>query len=611
MHILHLLSQNHLTGAEVYAAQLILEQKENPKNKVYQVSNGFFLKTKADQQWPLAVETKSKFQFWKNVFLLRSFIRKNRIHVIHTHSRAAAKLAYWARIGLKVGLVSSVHGRQHYSLSKKLWNHYGDFIIPVCENIQKHLIQDFQYNPKRLTVIHNPICNTKFRFLKAEEIVFKTKSKVKIAIVGRTTGPKATRTELVINSLPEILKKYDQHPEFTLIGGEADHLQITDLEIKKNIQSLHIKDLSSEHYADYDLVIGSGRVAVEAIRTGVPTICFGEASYLGLAKPENIHQFIESNFGDIELDSAHPEINFNQLNQDLVELQHHVLTVQDRAQLSEIIETQYNSQRVSKQITRLYESSYFLRNYSKWIPILMYHKIPEAPLETQHKIFVTRENFKKHLQFFKSKNFQTLTFSDIKKFQSAEVEFKNFPKKPLILTFDDGYVDNLKTASPLLKQFGFKAQIFLLANQSIQSNEWDHSETEAPHPIVAHEERQNWKNSSFEIGSHGFNHKKITSLSEPEARHELKNSKTSLEAEFQTPVYVYAFTYGETSPFHAKLAAEEGYDFAVNTDTGGLNLQENPYQIFRVNIFPDETRLSLFKKTSSWYRRYYYFKRRK
>ncbi|MFZ3231188.1 MAG: polysaccharide deacetylase family protein [Pseudobdellovibrio sp.] len=607
MNILHLLSQNHLTGSEVYAAQLIQEQNHSGKNKVYQISNDFFIESMATSRHKIAVETKSKIQFWKSVLWIRKFIINNNIHIIHTHSRASAKMAYWARVGLKVGLVSTIHGRQHKSLSKKIWNHYGDFMISVCKNIQSQLVADFNLPERRMLVIPNPICQNEFKFLK-ENSNFSTEKKIKIAVVGRTTGPKGLRTELILKALPDFLKAKNISADYFLVGDSNANLKI---DAALNLKQIKIDKLASSDYAHYDLVIGSGRVAIESLITGVPTLCFGEACYLGLARLTNLDQFMLSNFGDIDLKIHLPVLNPNQLTLDLEQLFSTDFNFNERKEISKKIENEFNSIKIAKQIQRIYESSYFLRNYSKWIPILMYHKIPDEKLNSQHKIFVTAKDFKKHLHFFKSNNFETLTFSDLKKFQSAEVDFTKFPKKPLILTFDDGYTDNLTNASPLLKQFGFKAQLFLLADKTIASNTWDHSETETPDSIIANVDRQKWLNSAFEIGSHGFNHQKITTMTTEKARDELRLSKANLESEFKTDILVYAFTYGDTNIECARLAYDEGYDFAVNTDSGGLLLEENPFQIFRVNIFPNETMGSLWKKTSSWYRRYYCWKRKK
>jgi hypothetical protein len=66
-----------------------------------------------------------------------------------------------------------------------------------------------------------------------------------------------------------------------------------------------------------------------------------------------------------------------------------------------------------------------------------------------------------------------------------------------------------------------------------------------------------------------------------------------------------------TRPEGAEMVQRAGYEYALNTDTGGMLMEEDPYSIFRVNIFPNETTSSLSKKTSKWYRRYYKFKRNK
>ncbi len=603
MNILHLLSQNHLTGSEVYAAQLVKHQVSE-QHQVFQISNGFFTDSKA-QKKTLTVETRSKIQFVKNVFWLRQFLKKENIHVIHTHSRAAAKLAFWARCFLKIGMVSTIHGRQHPSLSKKLINQYGDFLVAVCETIQQQLMNDFKYNQRRIKVIRNPVSLLDFKY----KNIFKTKGPFKIAVIGRTTGPKGERTQLVLNTLPHLLRKLGHEAEYFLIGGSEKHLDLSKLKDFK-ISEKSIPALNSDHYQEYDLVIGSGRVAIESLIAGVPTFSFGEAKYLGLVRLSNLDENYATNFGDMDSQSQSPRLYVEQLEHDIKAWLSFDLSP-EIAQISKKIQNDFNAEKINKVLYRLYESSYFLRNYSSWIPVLMYHKIPLQELDSVHKIFVTKDDFKKHLQFYKKLGFQTLAFSDLKKYKSAEKNFKSFPKKPLILTFDDGYKDNLEHASPLLKEFGFKAQLFLLADSKIDSNQWDHSESEKPHEIVSGMDRLKWNESAFEIGSHGFSHQKITQMSEAEARLELRKSKQDLENEFKKNIPVYAFTYGDTSLEAAKWALEEGYDYAVNTDTGGQLLEEDPYRIFRVNIFPNESFFSLFKKTSSWYRTYYFRKRKK
>lgn len=99
-------------------------------------------------------------------------------------------------------------------------------------------------------------------------------------------------------------------------------------------------------------------------------------------------------------------------------------------------------------------------------------------------------------------------------------------------------------------------------------------------------------------------------MSVDEKMFELSESKLKLELEFKKPMTTFAFTYGLTNSDCAMACEKAGYDYGLNTDQGGFLIEENPYSIFRVNIFPDESFLSLWKKTSTWYRKYYYFKRK-
>ena len=59
-------------------------------------------------------------------------------------------------------------------------------------------------------------------------------------------------------------------------------------------------------------------------------------------------------------------------------------------------------------ILNIYKDAIFRKRASKWIPILMYHKVPEQNLDSQHRIFISKKNFETHLLFFKTRGFQTV-----------------------------------------------------------------------------------------------------------------------------------------------------------------------------------------------------------
>ena len=594
MNILHVLSQNQLTGAEVHAADLISEQT-NDGHTVFQISNLFFKTTKA-QQIPLAVETKNIIQFIKSTFILKKFLIKNNIQIIHSHSRAAAKLVFYARFGLKMGHVSTVHGRQHVSFSKKIFNQYGEFIIPVCKNIYSQLTQEFFYNPRRIMLLANPIDTKKFQPRKIKEK--NINSVLNICIIGRTTGPKKIRTELFVQHFSKILKEKNIEFKLTLVGGR--------LQFKENINYIDDVIIDSSFLHQFDLICGSGRVAMESILAGVPTIAFGESSYIGLVTEDHLVQSAESCFGDIGQNFDAPVFNFEQA---LIDLNLFYSNKTDYFALAIAAQKIFDLKMISKKVMRLYESAYFLSNYSKWIPVLMYHKIPDKNLDSVHKIYVTKNTFEKHLKFFKQQKMTTITFDEISLYRQGLKDWIHFPKKPLILTFDDGYTDNITNADPLLKKYKMKAHVYLLADSQINKNQWDIPDVSAD--IVSGFDRKKWLMTQFEIGSHGLSHKKMPDMDLNEKLDELKISKEILRTEFNQKIISFAFTYGDTNQACAEAAEQAGYEYAVNTDTGGFLIEENPYSIFRVNIFPDENLFSIWKKTRTWYRKYYYIKRNK
>lgn len=68
-------------------------------------------------------------------------------------------------------------------------------------------------------------------------------------------------------------------------------------------------------------------------------------------------------------------------------------------------------------------------------------------------------SFRRQLEFFKQ-HFNVVRMEDV---INAVQNQKNgeLPEKPLLLTFDDGYIDNFTFAFPLLEEFGFQGSFFI------------------------------------------------------------------------------------------------------------------------------------------------------
>lgn len=629
MRILQLLSQTQPTGAETYALTLA-DWLSEQGHDVFIASDR--LHSEVRQTYvPLAVHGNKLSTRLRSTLFLRKFLDDHNIQVIHCHSRAAARLAYWSTLGKKVATVTTLHGRQPISFSKKWHDIYGEKCISICENLTRQVTETLRMDPRKVRLIRNPIR------LPAPDGARTAAAFPRLAWIGRFSGPKGERARQFLRDVVPPLLAANEALTIDVIGGAPELLGAETLRLVSELQAKHAGRLTVQSFRPdldrelprYSLILAAGRIAMSALAQGIPTLAIGEYGSEGIVTLESLPRALASNFGDIGANGEPTSpVDFAAMKTELQKFLHSfpqtavpsatsgatppTLATSEAEAVRTLIREEFAHDRVCQKIFNTYKSAYFLKHRPAWIPILMYHKIPLQPIATQHRIFVTRDSFEKHLQFFKAKGFTTLTFQDLEAYRDGEKDFSNFPKRPLILTFDDGYVDNLENAGPLLKKYDMRAVIYLLCDHSLRTNDWDLSaeaNTETAHALMSLEQKRRLKDFNFEIGSHGFRHQKITEMSEDQARNELAVSKAVLESDLGTPVVSYAYTYGVTSPKAATLAEEAGYDFAVNTDSGGLHLEENPYAIFRVNIFPEDGPAQLRKKTATWYRRYFHWKR--
>jgi peptidoglycan/xylan/chitin deacetylase (PgdA/CDA1 family) len=418
---------------------------------------------------------------------------------------------------------------------------------------------------------------------------------------------------------PALLQEFDQL-RVTLIGGELEQLPEAGKTALAQLQSHYGERMEVIGFTDdvagwlrrTDLAIGAGRVAMEALGEGRAVLALGEALYAGPVTPANYEAVAASNFGDI-LPWQQPAAAFDAAPvladaQAFLRQPHRVAPA-----LAQRVRHDYDLARVAARVLAVYESARMALAVPGFMPVLMYHKIPDAPIATKHQIFVTKENFAKHLAYFKSHAISPITFRDYQDFASGRRPLAEFPRRPIVLTFDDGYLDNYTNLLPLMQQYSYRGVLYLLGDFAVRHNQWDLATdpTEPRAEIMSAAQKQAFVAAGWEIGAHTQTHAHLPALPPAAAAAEIADSKAALEQSLGTEIISFAYPYGDLNAATKALVAEAGFLFAVATDTGGMHLEDDRMQIFRINMFPHETAGSLFKKTSSWYRRYYRWKRKK
>ncbi len=151
------------------------------------------------------------------------------------------------------------------------------------------------------------------------------------------------------------------------------------------------------------------------------------------------------------------------------------------------------------------------------IPVIFYHSIDNSG--DIHS--VTSRSFEKQMQMLYDKNYKTINLSQLRGF----LELKKIPAKRILITFDDGYKNNLKVAKPILDKYGFRATVFV-STKFIGKIINRKNKT---YKILDKADIKKLEDQGWDIANHFHSHRILTKLTNQEIRQEIKKSKKILK----------------------------------------------------------------------------------
>ncbi|NNP73889.1 polysaccharide deacetylase [Acinetobacter defluvii] len=249
--------------------------------------------------------------------------------------------------------------------------------------------------------------------------------------------------------------------------------------------------------------------------------------------------------------------------------------------------------------------------YAWWKPsvdwkrprVLMYHMVREHIDGAKfNKLRVKPTEFEKQVAWMKAEGFHFVTM------QELQDNWGQHPEKTVAITFDDGYLDNLENAYPILEKYQAKATIYVVVDR--HNRDWStykkahHNSGElAREPKLNDEQVQFLAQSGVvEIGSHTLTHANLDKLDDAACLAELVDSKQQLEQLTGKAVNSFAYPFGIYSQRDVALAKQAGYHNAVTTKEGIDGLNPDFMQLQRIKIsgkdsmFAVKLRLKLGKR---------------
>ena len=220
--------------------------------------------------------------------------------------------------------------------------------------------------------------------------------------------------------------------------------------------------------------------------------------------------------------------------------------------------------------------------------ILMYHSVQPGNGIPEWPWAVSLPRLRSHLDFLSDQGWTTLTMANILGAPESCLE------RTVVLTFDDGYADNLVACEELHKR-GMRATWFIVSGFIGQEPGWQ-ADGRPRGRLLNSAELKSMHADDFEIGSHTVSHVRLTEMDETRTRAELVTSKAALEDILGNEVSSFAYPYGDWNEYCAHSVREAGYRGACTTRSGWALRDDDPFRLRRLAVFNTDTVGSLARK---------------
>ena len=215
-----------------------------------------------------------------------------------------------------------------------------------------------------------------------------------------------------------------------------------------------------------------------------------------------------------------------------------------------------------------------LPNRTLRVPILMYHRIardnPSLPAMTR-RLTVDPRVFAAQMRWLDRNGFTTITQRQL---FDALFRGRPLPRKPVLLTFDDGYRNVWGQASPVLAALRMRATAYVVTGR-----------ISGPDPsFLTWEQLRLLENRGIEVASHTVSHRALTSLSDAQLAAELRTSRAALERALGHEVRWFAYPFGAHDRRVVAAVRRAGYLLATTTVSGDEQSARAPFELRRLSV---------------------------
>jgi peptidoglycan/xylan/chitin deacetylase (PgdA/CDA1 family) len=228
-----------------------------------------------------------------------------------------------------------------------------------------------------------------------------------------------------------------------------------------------------------------------------------------------------------------------------------------------------------------------LEDDRRTLSVLMYHKVNGTP---ENPVTVPPSRFAEQMQFLAENGYRVVSLDDV---LAHYRDGRPLPPRAVLITFDDGYRDNLENALPILQRHGYPAVMFVPLGFVGEPLPLPHELHLLPqgirNPTLGWDGLRELEQRGVRIESHGISHRPLADLEVDEAAREIAISKLHLEEQLGRRVRAFAYVKGSEAHFksvHVSLLRQAGYELGFTSVSGGNWSSTDRFVLHRYNVEP-------------------------
>jgi peptidoglycan/xylan/chitin deacetylase (PgdA/CDA1 family) len=204
------------------------------------------------------------------------------------------------------------------------------------------------------------------------------------------------------------------------------------------------------------------------------------------------------------------------------------------------------------------------KKYTGPVPILVYHALGPAPPGAPFPgLYVSYGDFKAEMAWLNSHGYQAVTLDEVMK---AWYHGGTLPAKPIVITFDNGYPQQVRFAPHVMAKYGWPGVLNeITENHLPPSYIW---------PIL---------HRGWEVDSHSLTHPDLTTASPAELQAQVAQSRAYLRRTFHVPSNSFCYPSNRYNAAVIAAVKAAGYTNAT-TENAGYATSADPYLLDRFEI---------------------------